>query len=72
MKPEKKKKILENSKVTSLGKPEVQGFIVLTSRLKSMKQKMYLFNNFYLYNILLGSGGKQRHRSDIVEFELTW
>lgn len=30
---------MENSKVTSLGKPEVQAFIVLTSKLKSMKQK---------------------------------
>lgn len=57
----KKKYMLENSKVTSLRKPEVQGFTVLTSKLASIKQNKCLFDNFYLQNILLGSNGKQRH-----------
>ena len=67
---------MENSKLTSLGKPEVQRFIVLTSKLKQIKQKKkkkkkkkYVFNNFYLKNILLVSDGKQRHRLDLAELE---
>ena len=61
---------MKNSKVTSLGKSEVQGFIVLTSKLKSITQKksMY-FNNFYRKTILLGSNGRQRHMPDITELE---
>ena len=31
-----------------------------------------VFNNFYLHDILPGSSGKQRHRPDITELELTW
>lgn len=64
---------MENSKLTSLGKPEVQRFIVLTSKLRQIKQKKkkkkYVFNNFYLKNILLVSDGKQRHRLDLAELE---
>lgn len=61
---------MKNSKVTFLR--EIRGSRIYSSNQQveiNHAKKKYVFNNFYLKNILLGSNGRQRHMPDITELE---